>query len=212
MSTITNKKLLDRLQNQQVGIPSALGKLDEHLTGLILEPKNRWLDFYFKFFSLSGKEPTTFGLALLTAALLIRRKQGVKGWSMLVAVGGGWLINQLLKRTVRRPRPLSLNSLRNHSRTFSFPSAHTNLSVCYYGMLAWLGLGFFKRPLSRSGWLLLMLGLMLMIGTSRVYRQEHHPSDVLAGYLVGSLWLSLVIGGATIYEGKDDQSSWQHKS
>lgn len=195
-----NSGFLGQLQNQQAGIVKPLGELDQNLKWLIIEPENGAIDWYFKFFSLTGKEPTTISLSLLTASLLLRRKQRTAAFSMLAAVGGGWLLNQLLKRIIRRPRPLSLNTLRNHPKTFSFPSAHTNLAVCYYGTMAWLGWRFFKRPLSRGAWLLLMLFVIVMIGLSRIYRKEHHPSDVLAAYLLGGLWLSMVMVGAKFYK------------
>jgi undecaprenyl-diphosphatase len=195
-----NSGFLDQFQNQLAGVACRLGKLDDNLKGLVIKPKSGMMDLYFKFFSLSGKEPTTISLSLLSAGLLLSRRHKTEAFSMLAAVGGGWALNQLVKRTIRRPRPLSLNTLRNHSKTYSFPSAHTNLAVCYYGTLAWLGLKFFKRPLARVLWLLTILFLMVMIGQSRVYRKEHYPSDVIAGYFFGSLWLTIVLTGVNFYQ------------
>lgn len=195
---------LHLLQNKQFGLPQHLEKVDQTLEKWILETdtSDKAVSYYFNVFSFSGKEQTTMGMALLTAAFLLRRKQGGAACSVLMAVGGGWLINETLKRLIKRPRPLSLNALSKHSNSYSFPSGHSNLAVCYYGALAWLSLRILKRPPSRCGWLFLMLYVVLMIGISRVYRREHYPTDVLGGYLVGSLWLSIVMITMTIYKRK----------
>ena len=93
----------------------------------------------------------------------------------------------LLKNLFRRKRPLS--PLLTAARGLSFPSGHAIMSVTFYGLLiyiiahtlspAWLG-G------SISGVLIL---LIFLIGFSRVYLRVHYPSDVLAGFIVGLIWL-----------------------
>jgi membrane-associated phospholipid phosphatase len=43
--------------------------------------------------------------------------------------------------------------------------------------------------------LLTLAGIILgTVGASRVYFGQHWPSDVLAGHLLGGLWLVLAIG------------------
>jgi undecaprenyl-diphosphatase len=198
-------KTLDRVQNKQLGLPEGIKDVDEKLEKLIVHPRNSSLDTYYRIFSTLGKEPTVLSMSTLTAGLLWQRKQYLAAGSMLLAVGGGLALNYLLKFTVKRPRPITVNVLKKKNQSFSFPSSHTNLSLCYYGVLAWLGLRFFKNPVSRTGWLLLMLYLVLMIGTSRVYNKKHHPTDVLGGYLAGSIWLLIVLVSTSLYERKQQK-------
>jgi undecaprenyl-diphosphatase len=51
--------------------------------------------------------------------------------------------------------------------------------------------------LKNSWWrtllLVLLLGLVGMIGPSRIYVGEHWASDVVAAYLLGSVWLALSV-------------------
>jgi undecaprenyl-diphosphatase len=198
-------KTIDDIQDRLAGVPESLSEWDDELAKIIRSHPNKALDRYFTVFRLLGKEPTTFSLAVLTFGFLFKRKQIAAAWAVVLAVGGSWLINQILKRTMKRPRPLSLNTLRRHANTYSFPSAHANLAMCYYGFLAWLGLKFFKNPLARAIWALLMLYFILMIGVSRVYDKEHHPTDVLSSYAIGGVWLTILLIVTSRFEGKQEE-------
>lgn len=171
----------------------------------------QWLDTieskplkrYFRSYSLLGKEPVTLSLAVAAFMFLIRRKQPLAAWLVLISTWGGWLLSRPVKGLVRRQRPFSLNTLQHHPNAYSFPSGHSVAAVCFYGILTWLGLKLLKRKLSRLGWALLMVNLILMIGFSRAYLKEHHPSDVLGGYLLGGFWLTVVICAAGMYAPQD---------
>ena len=45
----------------------------------------------------------------------------------------------------------------------------------------------------RTCLLLILGGMVALIGLSRIYEGQHWASDVLAAYLLGSVWLSLSI-------------------
>ena len=73
----------------------------------------------------------------------------------------------------------------------SFPSGHAAASVCLYGALAVLAWRLTKnRPLQ-----VLLTGVAvvvpLVVGFCRMYRGYHHLTDVLAGLVLGGVWLSL---------------------
>ncbi len=84
-----------------------------------------------------------------------------------------------------------------HEPEHSFPSGHTEHDVAYYGFLLYLS---FTPPVRewRYRWVLIPFQILaafdiLTIGYSRVLEGEHWLTDVLGGYLSGSLWLLLCI-------------------
>ena len=111
------------------------------------------------------------------------------------AVGGSVLLNVVLKHMVMRARPLETAIVMEDG--FSFPSGHAMASVALYGALTYL---LWKHVPSRAGRALMAAVSLVMvggIGFSRMYLGVHYPSDVIAGYLMSTAWLLVVIG---IYE------------
>lgn len=103
-------------------------------------------------------------------------------------------LNYIVKVAIRRPRPPEdLINVMNILNSYSFPSGHVMFYTAFFGFLLFLVYIFVRTRWQRY---LLMLPLALMIGlvgVSRMYLGEHWASDVLAGYLLGSLALSLAI-------------------
>jgi membrane-associated phospholipid phosphatase len=76
--------------------------------------------------------------------------------------------------------------------TSSFPSGHTAAALALYGGIAVMVLWVYgRRRATRIAAGLLFL-VPVYVGLSRLYRGMHYPSDVLAGALLGGLWLLLV--------------------
>lgn len=93
------------------------------------------------------------------------------------AVAGAHGLNVLLKRVVRRPRPVidALPALAATASTLSFPSAHTTSSFA-----AARAYGDLLPPAP----LYTVAGAMAL---SRVFLGVHYPSDVMAGALLGTV-------------------------
>ncbi len=74
------------------------------------------------------------------------------------------------------------------------------ISTAFYGMLGYL-LWLSLRERSKTAWpvIVLTVCLVFFIGVSRVYLGVHFPSDVIAGFAAGGLWLiACIIGLHTI--------------
>ena len=127
-------------------------------------------------------------LPLVAAALLLLLTEGRRGLAagLVVSVVGNTLSVAVLKLVFRRSRsPLGFFA----ETSGSFPSGHAAASVAAYGMLMYV---FWRMGRLRAETALLMAGLLAFaIGLSRIYLIEHYPSDVLNGWLVGALWLTV---------------------
>jgi membrane-associated phospholipid phosphatase len=106
----------------------------------------------------------------------------------------GDLLTIMIKTQVLRPRPTKdLVRVISDLEEASFPSGHVVHYVTFYGFLFYLVFIHLKKRWFRTALLTLLAGLILLVGPSRVYMGHHWPSDVGGAYLVGTLWLGVVI-------------------
>jgi membrane-associated phospholipid phosphatase len=111
-----------------------------------------------------------------------------------VSTWTGDLVTVLIKTRVLRPRPTAdLVRVTSDLEEASFPSGHVVHYVTFYGFLYYLVYIHFKQRWFRTGLLGTLAGLVLLVGPSRVYMGHHWPSDVAGAYLVGTLWLGVII-------------------
>ena len=142
------------------------------------------------FISFLGGDGLTAAAILSVIAFLAFHWRRAALW-MVVTILGAVVLDLSLKYAFHRPRPVPFFVPVPY--TYSFPSGHSLFSFCFYGVLAGLLAG---RMQSRQGriliWTLAAL-LVAAIGLSRIYLGVHYPSDVIAGYLAASLWVSTLL-------------------
>lgn len=110
---------------------------------------------------------------------------------LLVTLGGASVLVLGLKYAFHRPRPVPFFG--GMPQTFSFPSGHSLFSFCFYGVLAGLLARRAESKVLRVFIWALAAVLVFSIGLSRIYLGVHYPSDVLAGYLGGAIWVSTML-------------------
>lgn len=131
-----------------------------------------------------------YAMGILTLTLMVRRRL-IDAVEVMMLSLGGVLLSMGAKYVFQRPRPELVPHL-IEVYTPSFPSGHATMSmVCFMGgalVIArhWLSLSA-RRALIASALL-----SSLLVGVSRVMLGVHWPTDILAGWLLGGLWVMLV--------------------
>jgi undecaprenyl-diphosphatase len=89
---------------------------------------------------------------------------------------------------VKRPRP-GVPHLDSHLPTSAYPSGHMAATTCLYVAIAILVIG-----CARGWWRWLFLipavAMPVLVGLSRMYRGEHHPTDITGSLIFAALWLT----------------------
>ncbi|HEY2078121.1 MAG TPA: phosphatase PAP2 family protein [Streptosporangiaceae bacterium] len=92
---------------------------------------------------------------------------------------------------VKRPRP-DVSHLDHRLPTSAYPSGHVAATCCLYIAVAILVIGH-----ARGWWRWLFLFpavvMPVLVALSRMYRGEHHPTDVLGSLLFSALWLTVTL-------------------
>ena len=138
-----------------------------------------------------GSPGVLIAVSALAAAALRWRHRFRGAELVVVTMLGGALLSVSLKAALPRARPDPWFGV-PLPRSGSFPSGHALVAMCFFGGLAVvLTHRASSRPL-RLAISILALVAVVLVGVSRVYLGVHYPSDVLAGYGVGLLWVGTV--------------------
>ena len=142
---------------------------------------------FMSFVSLLGKGGIF--LILLSLCLLLLKKTRRFGTAMIIGLAlGALFVNLFLKVVIARPRPytdmegfyypLWLMVGQHTESDMCFPSGHTN--AAFAAMVPVFILGNKK-----SSWLALLFGILM--GISRIYLVVHYPTDVVGGFITGTI-------------------------
>jgi undecaprenyl-diphosphatase len=144
-----------------------------------------------QFFSTIGHPVVTLGIGgvmLIFGFLKENTKVFYTGMAIFLTMGAG----SLLKLFFRRERPFTEYVTNMLFSTFSFPSGHTLGTTIAYGSAAYILSKLLPFP---WGVAVIVVAILIIVGVglSRIYLGAHHPSDVIAGWLVGAVGLCIVI-------------------
>lgn len=154
-----------------------------------------WLTAILKVFTTMGSGYFVVPMALILVAILyFGLRARPQAWLLLIVIAGTPLFNTLLKLYFKRERPDIHRILDAHG--FSFPSGHAMISFSLYAIIAFIAWGFIKTAAGRVVLLLFTAFMILTISISRIYLGVHYPSDIVGGFTVSALWLTIAI---TIY-------------
>ncbi|MDQ3001712.1 MAG: phosphatase PAP2 family protein [Fibrobacterota bacterium] len=171
---------------------------DEKLLLLMREPgdpKNaigtpRFEEF-MRDISALGSQGVLFLGVFAASGMLVLRRQYHAAILLIVAAVGAYFVAAGLKGIFDRPRPSLVTHLSFHTGTRSFPSGHSVMAAAVYLTLGAL-LSRLVKPMGQKIYFISMAALLaFIIGASRIYLGMHHPTDVVAGWIIGVYWAGL---------------------
>ncbi|WP_263172385.1 phosphatase PAP2 family protein [Streptomyces sp. SCSIO ZS0520] len=131
----------------------------------------------------------TWTLRALCAAVVLWLLR-YRGWRPALWLGltclGGALVQQALKAAVDRPRPVLPRPV-DHAHYAAFPSGHAMTATVVCGALLWLLHHYGASGTVRRWALIGAVVSVLGVGVTRVWLGVHWPTDVLGGWLLGTL-------------------------
>jgi membrane-associated phospholipid phosphatase len=145
---------------------------------------------FFKAITFFGEIEFIIFLTIIICFILWKYKKYKYIPSFFLVTGGAQLCNFILKIILHKARPLmSLVS----ETSYSFPSGHAVLAASFYGIIIYFTYKNLKNRILK--FLIYIVGIIFIfsIGLSRVYLSAHFYSDVLAGWILGGVWLILGI-------------------
>ncbi len=164
---------------------------DPGVTRFVVDHRVAWATALMKGVTWLGSNSVMIPLVVVVGSyFLFRDRDWRPAVYMATALVGANLIYRVVKVWVGRARPPESLHLIGVSG-FGFPSGHATVAVACWGLAALLlGAG---RPVRAK----LVLGtaaivIVALVGLSRIYLGVHWWTDVIAGFALGGLWLSLL--------------------
>ncbi|MBL8158718.1 phosphatase PAP2 family protein [bacterium] len=130
-----------------------------------------------------------FAASLICLFLYAARQQKFVPELLVISLGSAATV-WALKIFFALPRPSDPIALMTID-SFSFPSGHAAAAATLYGFLLWmmLGTGTTDRVRTLAAGIFFMI--IVLVGFSRMYLGVHYLSDVIAGYVIGFVWVMI---------------------
>lgn len=184
-----------------ISCASILGIVFLKMASELQEKELAWFDFRVKHLILSFKSPFfdsamnkicsfyVFGVLFFILLLLIPFYFRNKRYILMGAINviGGFIIQWGLKLSYQRPRELSFVPLINFL-VYSFPSGLILIFTALSGYVLFL-FGRKNTIARKSLTICIWFFCITILGASRIYMDISYPSDIVAGFLIGSVWL-----------------------
>ena len=150
---------------------------------------------------------STLGVTIMTIAVALycwTRRLRDWVWTLILTVGGGMLLNVILKNVFHRARPRFENPILTLT-SYGFPSGHTMAATVFYGTLCALVVSRVRSWHWRALAIFIAVLMVALVGFSRIYLGAHYLSDVLGAMLEGLAWLALCLTAVVIIRRRKDR-------
>jgi YegS/Rv2252/BmrU family lipid kinase len=162
---------------------------DAEIMRSVQRRRSRWKDRFWQAVAEPGFPRQSTPLVIASSAFFLALRLRLEALFIVLANGTN-LVNWLLKRAVRRQRPT--NEQAHIARVINepgFPSGHVMHYLSFFGFIAAAALANLRPSRLRTAIVSACGAMIALVGPSRVYLGAHWPSDVVAGYLFGGLYL-----------------------
>jgi len=164
--------------------------VDKIIANLMFSWRTVKLDEFFTWITYLGKSEIIIAFLIVATIILLSYKKFGELITLYFSLAGSAIFIFLGKIAFHRPRP---EMALYYEPSFSFPSGHATIAVSFYGFIAYLLIRSIKDFKIKINIFFATTILVLLIGISRIYLDEHYLSDVYAGYLLGLLWAIVAI-------------------
>lgn len=160
------------------------------LVNLIFSPK--WMTVMKSFMVMTSPKALILLTLLLLIWIIIKGKnRSLEIRFLFIVILGGELLEEVLRMIFHRLGPAGTSLISNIK--YTFPSEQSLIVFTVYGFAAFMIIRHAKRRWTGIAAILSALFICIFTGISIIFLHLQYPSDVLAGYAFGGVWLSLNI-------------------
>lgn len=164
---------------------------DQSIISSIHKNINPAIKTFMVIISFLGSATFYIILGPILIIFLIKRKHLIEVYALLISLLGSYGLNEALKAFFGRHRPYEYFLVQQGG--FSFPSGHAMITLCFYGMAAYLYLRNKRLDSKKVLIWFITVAFIGLTGLSRIYLGVHWPTDIIAGYSAGFIWIYLCI-------------------
>ena len=154
----------------------------------IVAIRTPFLNSFFSLFTWLGSSQSIILIFIIVSVALYYHKKENYIYPLFVSIFGSGIMVIIIKYFVNRARP-GVGIAIYQEQLSSFPSAHAALIMALFGFLIYCIWRFNLNLKIKIGITIIFTVIILLVGFSRLYLGVHFLSDVLAGYLIGLMWL-----------------------
>lgn len=162
--------------------------IDTTIHSYILTIRNDSLTRLFNIITEFGGANFLLATSISSFIILKRKKISLLLLTNLII---SFILNETIKSIFIRERPVGINLINEVG--YSFPSGHSMVSLSFYVLIIYLIFKNTHNKLIKIITSIIFSILILSIGFSRIYLGVHYFSDIIAGFLVATIYLILFI-------------------
>ena len=161
--------------------------LDQGVNAFFVPYRVPWLVEVFVWITAFGSGPVVTGMVVVASALVWSQGRGKLLGPLWLTFLGAQATTWAAKYLIGRTRPAFIDAVTAASP--SFPSGHATAATAVFGFLAYIVARDLPKSRARFEVVFWSATAISLICFSRIFLSLHYLSDVVAGLMVGGIWL-----------------------